>query len=123
MKKVLLIVCFLIASHSLYAEDKWIVQTPPDPNSSYQKVVFTDTLTGFLQGPFSIYKTTDGGKVWKEIYRPSGGALLNSFFIFQDGNGFITGGNKLFLKTTDFGETWVSLSFPGSNISRVYAHE
>ncbi|GEM_PF-5479966 len=121
MKKVLLIVCFLIASHSLYAEDKWIVQTPPDPDDAYQKVVFIDTLTGFLQGVFSIYKTTDGGKTWDNIYQTMGSVLLNGLYMFSDGNGFITGGNKLFLKTTDFGETWVPLSFPGINISRVYA--
>ena len=42
------------------------------------KIVFVDDNTGYLSGN-SIYKTTDGGAHWSEVFHPN--AINNGFFV------------------------------------------
>jgi photosystem II stability/assembly factor-like uncharacterized protein len=72
---------------------------------SFSSVCFTDAYTGTVVGSQgSIYRTTDGGGIWKQQYF-NGPRLLSVGFSDTE-NGYATGYEAIILHTTDGGKTW-----------------
>ena len=72
-----------------------------------------DNLTGFAggwMGDTVIYKTINGGLTWVQKPIPFQSLFhdIKSFWFVNAQTGYAAG-NKTILKTTDFGETWVSV--------------
>lgn len=64
--------------------------------------------------PAIILKTTDGGKIWKEVFHNNTkGMFLDAMDFTNDGNGIVVGdpiNNRLFIATTsNYGDTWLAL--------------
>ena len=72
--------------------------------ASLQDVHFIDANTGFTCGGV-IAKTTDGGLTWNTVYSAN-----NSYFYFMNvsanGQGYAVGNLGVFVKTTNYGQTW-----------------
>ncbi|HWA05413.1 MAG TPA: YCF48-related protein, partial [Ignavibacteria bacterium] len=75
-----------------------------------------DANTAFVTtspGATFIYKTTNGGTNWTQVYTVAGG-FINTIKMISATNGFAFGdvlaGNWLMLKTTDGGNTWTTLA-------------
>ncbi|MEN6294578.1 MAG: YCF48-related protein [Chloroherpetonaceae bacterium] len=112
MKKLVIVLSFLIGFNLCYAEDPWVKQELPNPYL-ISKVKFIDSLTGFLMGFDNFLKTTDGGNSWNEIIIvPFGGNGLTNFDIFGDGNGFILRANSTFSISSNYGNTWTDFLLP-----------
>lgn len=87
-------------------------------------VTFLDKQTGFLVGygyyGNEIYKTTDCGRTWQwneQIIMPKIFTYLNDITFIDKNNGFIVGGQGVFLKTTDEGNSWQRDSISGNGYS------
>ncbi|MGE5354101.1 MAG: YCF48-related protein [Acidobacteriota bacterium] len=106
---------------SLFSGD-WKKVTP-SPMESLYGIYFLNQSTGFTTGPYGvIYKTTDGGKEWKEIYRDSKAGDLNEIFFINSNTGFIAGKGARLLKTTDCGLSFNPITVSGTTneIKSVY---
>ncbi len=75
-----------------------------------------DANTAFVTtspGATFIYKTTNGGTNWTQVYTIAGG-FINTIKMVSATNGYAFGdvlaGNWLMLKTTDGGSTWTTLA-------------
>jgi len=123
MKNLKFIGLFIIFCNFAFAEDQWVEVNTDDFHDSYRKVTFIDSLNGFLHGSSAIYKTTDGGTNWRIIYQPQGEySFISTFTMLQDGTGFLSTNEKNLLKTTDYGENWLQISYPNTdNISSIFA--
>ena len=85
----------------------------------FTHVYFLNKQIGWVVGDWAtIVRTTDGGKTWTVHKRISGNnELLSSVFFINENVGWVVGGyyvnterakgERVFLKTTDGGETWV----------------
>lgn len=75
--------------------------------------IMLDSATS-IQGEDVIYRTTDGGKTWKEQLRkriqPNYG--IYDFDFFDEENGIAVGGGGKILRTTNGGEEWVQETNP-----------
>ena len=73
------------------------------------------------QGTYAahIFRTSDGGNTWVDVYSQTGG-FINSIKMFDQLNGIATGdpvdGVWTVIKTTDGGNTWFSISDPPAAI-------
>jgi len=115
MKKLIIVLSFLIGFNFCYAEDPWVKQELSNPYL-ISKVKFIDPFTGFLMGYNDFLKTTDGGNSWKEILKvPMGGNALVNFEIFNDGYGFIIKAQSTYSITTDFGSKWTDYPLPSKH--------
>jgi len=89
---------------------------------SLKKFNSTNTYT------YSIHKSTDLGSNWSTVYSDTMNGVnglnhreINKLFFVNNTIGFATGGNGLFLKTTDGGLTWTStLINPNTNLTGLY---
>jgi photosystem II stability/assembly factor-like uncharacterized protein len=100
------------------AESKWenlgfAAKTGVDPNGQERQVVLiaiADKQTGFvaLNGNFAaktqVFKTTDKGKTWKEVFKRDN-LRLDGVHFADDKRGWIVGGAKMWI-TEDGGDTW-----------------
>ncbi len=83
--------------------------------SSYaiNEITFIDDYVGYVAAGTrytggALYKTTNGGNSWKEIYNNSGNAVYDVFFL-NDSVGYACGEWYLLLKTIDGGKTWTQI--------------
>lgn len=122
MKNTKFILLFLLICNISFAEDKWVEVNTDDFPDSYENITFLDSLNGFIQGAFAIYKTTDGGANWRNIYQlQSEYSFISCFTMLEDGTGFLSTNEKNSLKTTDYGENWLKISYPSTdNISSIF---
>lgn len=94
--------------------ENWI-QLNTIPLSAVQRnfvsVYFTSEVTGWVINEAEIFKTTNGGINWsrQEYTINDTGKTLRSIYFTSDTTGYITGDKGLILKTTNGGNTWVSL--------------
>lgn len=97
---------------------------PPAPlSASYtlgtlriQNTWWKDSQTGFACGGVrsqfgKIFKTTDAGQHWKEVYSGSSKSLYDVCFV-NDTLGYGCGENVAFVYTVDGGESWKEYTFP-----------
>lgn len=68
-------------------------------------------LLGFrLDGPFRIFRTSDGGTTWTETFRADPPSFLNCMAMFDRRHGFVVGdpvdGKFQIVLTSDGGRTW-----------------
>lgn len=85
--------------------DSWsLVSTSITAN--LQDVHFIDANTGFVSGGV-MAKSTDGGLTWNQVY-----SATNDYFyvvhVNPNGQGYAAGNGGVFIKTTNFGQTWQS---------------
>jgi photosystem II stability/assembly factor-like uncharacterized protein len=69
-------------------------------------IYFTDANTCYVGGSSGIYKSSDGGNSWTNLYYNSSGILIMGLFFPNLNTGYATGINGLILKTTDAGLSW-----------------
>jgi photosystem II stability/assembly factor-like uncharacterized protein len=80
-----------------------IVSRTLDENS--RLIHFFDRRRGVLLDAIAISYTEDGGSTWE--LRSNDGAVLNSFFFFNDKLAWAVGDFETILHTEDGGKTWV----------------
>lgn len=116
MKKLLIaaLICGFLAQ--IEAQSVWnYLPNAPDSNGRIDDVFFLNSQLGWsADSGGRIFKTTDGGATWENVYS------TNSYFRcieFLDENiGYAGTLNAQFLRTTDGGHTWTNLA---PNISPV----
>jgi len=96
--------------------NRWNNEDYPEPNKFMIKILFLDSLHGFMGGsPGEFLNTRDGGLEWNPVHIDSG-ALANfpviDFNFFNNKYGFSNGGHidlsGVIWKTTNYGENWYS---------------
>jgi photosystem II stability/assembly factor-like uncharacterized protein len=83
--------------------ENWRIQL----NECVFSIYFIDENTGWAAG-YDIFKTTDGGDTWDEIYTPS--ETLRDIYFINSLTGWAVGQNGLIIKTTNGGDTWETLN-------------
>lgn len=107
------VLLLLILNISLFAQgNEWRVASE-STFSGISDLSFINENNGFAAGSYGyVYKTTDGGATWDNIYQATGEISLNTIF-FADNNTGIAGGDEgLVLFTTDGGNTWTEKLLP-----------
>lgn len=81
---------------------------------------FTDTRNGFmarLDG--EVYRTEDGGRTWKMIWRVD--RPLTDIFFFNGQDGWIVGDGGLVVRTIDGGRAWTPTPTPtNANLTSIF---
>lgn len=121
MKKILIIILFILFLQPLYSQVSWIKQNSPT-NTFLKKCIFTDTLNGWAYGDSGIIiNTTNGGNNWLLQYKKSDHYFRNIFFLNKFTgwaiawiNNQINYGSVIY-KTTNSGINWSYQNFPDSN--------
>lgn len=104
--------------------NSWVeIQTGVNGSILSQK--FIDAKTGYLGIMNTIYKTTDGGITWNQVYENEGSYfnLVKDIAFINPNTGFAAGGyfpdtthkNRFVIKTTNAGATWNYLLNDNSN--------
>ncbi len=98
----------------------WNTVLDPIPFSSRNKVggiTFGDTVTGYAwvslndYDEYHVFKTSDSGADWQEIFTATGPGYLSGDIGFFDANtGFMAGPDTWLQRTTDGGSTWNPVS-------------
>ena len=75
---------------------------------------FVDSVTGYAVGGIQnesgyIFKTTDGGNNWQEIFRSD--TNLNDIYFLTPETGFTCGDDILLLRTLDAGTGWTKVTY------------
>ncbi|CAG5083774.1 YCF48-related protein [Parvicella tangerina] len=74
-----------------------------------EDIWFLDQTTGFVAGTNGIWKTTDGGTSWSQVYTDPG-VYLRAIHFPTSSVGYAVGEYKTLLKTVDGGTTWQDIS-------------
>lgn len=92
------------------------VSIPTTSNSSLspmlESIHFVTPLVGYTSGPDGIFKTTNGGSIWRDVSprNPRNNQFWGCFFITQDIGMLVAGGcnndGQVFFRTTDGGASW-----------------
>lgn len=105
--------------HSTDSGSRWEVIDIPSPGFTLEDISFPDAQNGWAVGGYgTIMHTSDGGKSWQQLKRPTEAALTSVTFV-NDKVGYIGGSNALFdkvhyrdtygvviMRTTDGGQSW-----------------
>ncbi len=102
------------------AESFKIFQVRDSLNVDFRGLWAFDDQTAIVMAvdnPALIFKTTDAGETWQEVYRKEQkGMFLNSISFKDDKNGVVLGdrldGKFFMLHTTDGGNTWNEIDSP-----------
>ena len=70
-------------------------------------MTFTDPMTGWAVGNWSIVRTLDGGNTWEPTTMLDPPVWLTAVSFADARNGWAVGAQGVILRTTDGGETWV----------------
>jgi len=103
------------------------ITTPlPLKNDYFTGVWFIDNNTGFVCGfNGGIYKTNNGGQLWKEIYK-SNSVLkkrihFNDILFESDLVGWVSGYDGVLMKTTDGGNSWKHVkTYTNNNLKNMF---
>ncbi|MGE5682607.1 MAG: YCF48-related protein [Bacillota bacterium] len=123
MKKTFLLtiscmVITLLSSGINYA-DGWRKVTSYSMEPVYA-IHFTSETVGYCVGGNTgpvvalVYKTTDGGATWKEVYRDETAKQLNKVYFVNSNLGFAAGAGAKLIKTTDAGQSWTPITISGT---------
>jgi photosystem II stability/assembly factor-like uncharacterized protein len=110
-----LIIVFLLISIGTAHSQSWIPTDTLPSVSRYDDIYFISDETGWaVNSNGSIFKTTNGGDDWRNVFE--GAIYLRSIEFINDSIGFAGSLQKAFLRTTDAGENWYhiedSISYP-----------
>ncbi len=86
----------------------WETQLSSD-DDFFRRLFFIDENEGWALGWEYIYHTTNAGNTWEQQNLPSHTGELNDVFFLNSDIGWIVGGYKIVMKTTDGGNTWVKI--------------
>jgi photosystem II stability/assembly factor-like uncharacterized protein len=75
---------------------------------------FISKEIGFASQPNGTYKTTDGGKNWKQIFKYGSKSKIK---FFNSNIGYVHDLYNVLRKTVDGGKTWVDITIPASGIN------
>ncbi len=101
---LMLLLCFIIASNSLFAQ--WEVVNPNTADQNIIDIWFADANNGYFVGWLnSVGKTTDGGKSWEKLKLPRE-CFYTYTADFFDVNNFVFCYNEGLLFTTNGGASW-----------------
>jgi len=64
----------------------------------------------------NIYKSTDGGVTWANVYDDATDRALHDVSFTRTGNGWVVGNGDLLLHTTDWGNTWDAVTGPNDGL-------
>ena len=67
----------------------------------------------------NIYKSTDGGATWENVYDDTTNRDLHDVSFNRTGNGWAVGDGDLVLHTTDWGNTWNAVDGPNDGLYNV----
>ena len=99
---------FSILISSLGFAQSWIETSQLPSSSRYDDIHFNSDENGWaINASGEIYKTTDGGKIWRNVREGTG--YLRSIEFINDSIGFVGSLGRTFLRTTDAGETWIDI--------------
>jgi hypothetical protein len=84
---------------------------------AYADIFFVNDSVGYLAGYRNLYKTTDGGEHWSDVYQVTDEAVINELFFLNEKTGYatftLTWGDEAnpehsggWLKTSDAGISW-----------------
>ncbi len=113
-KKFLVLLLYAIIFLSLFNSDlqtQW-VQVAQINTSELRDVKFFDQNTGIVCGVGGIWKSTNGGFNWNQVYS---GNDMNSISFPDQNRGYVAGDNGKILQSTGRGSTWVLISIPDTN--------
>ncbi len=79
------------------------------PNNSFNDFYFIDQNNGWAINGLSVFKTTDAGMTWTNIFNSVNINYITKIAFADNQNGFIISGSKLF-KTTNGGLSWDSVN-------------
>ncbi len=98
--------------------ETWIEHPNPLTLLQYANFISVDNV-GLLVGDYyNIVRTTDAGNSWELVFPNSGFYLINEM---KHNNGMIiTCGRDRVLKTTNYGDTWDSVTVPYANYHTIY---
>jgi len=111
-----------IVLHTTDGGHSWQEQHPND-DTGMESLYFTDKNNGWVTGKSewgefsSIYRTSDGGKTWKEAGPGVVGSLL---LAFRNSQGIVISNKGWFLITKDGGTTWNQARIPLSKGPRYF---
>ncbi|OFX60547.1 MAG: hypothetical protein A2066_05485 [Bacteroidetes bacterium GWB2_41_8] len=91
-----------------YAMDNYTIECV-DAKTAFMFAGWSDTITvpKTVTKHSRVFKTTNGGDLWTAVTKDFGGAIVNSIE-FSGETGYLAG-NKILLKTTDNGTTFIDL--------------
>lgn len=82
------------------------------------QIVFADEINGWINGPWSIWNTSDGGHTWIQVY-PTANANYASLsaqplilFAVREGTAWLGMSNGRMLRTANSGSSWEEASLP-----------
>jgi len=89
------------------------------PNLVISALYMIDRDSGVIaltngSGSSKVYKTINKGALWNLILNSTAGDV-SDIHILPSGNGILAGSNGLAMKTTDYGNSWTSLSLGSSD--------
>ena len=97
------VICILLCSSPMVCSES------RDPD--FHKVFFADSRAGYALGTTNdaavVFKTTDGGTTWQNVYQTS--VPLNGLYFLKADTGFVIGGSGTILYTSDAGKSWTLL--------------
>ena len=91
--------------------ENWIKSTFPEEFGNYNSLKqanFINSNTGIICG-YSMFKTTDGGESWVQVYNGSN-YHHNDITFSTNTTGFCIGEEGVMLKSTDSGDSWSYIS-------------
>jgi photosystem II stability/assembly factor-like uncharacterized protein len=84
--------------------------------------VFLSENVGFIFSNISaqsIYRTTDGGTNWTDVFDLTGGPFIKQIYFVNSSHGYVAASGGIY-ETTDTGSTWKNI-YPGKYFYSVYA--
>ena len=110
MKHIMLFLKLSLLAGSLFAQSQWqAIPNAPSNQGRFDDVFFVDSLHGWLAGSAGrIYRTSDGGVNWTQVYNSN--YYFRSIEFFNQQIGYAGTLDKKLLRTTNGGNTWTNIS-------------
>ncbi|MFC2088818.1 YCF48-related protein [Calditrichota bacterium] len=96
------------SSEIYYTNDggiNWELKNRPSPHGIFS-IDFIDSLVGFTHYGWKIYKTSDGGDDWIEVYTFNSDPIKSSIFFINEHKGWVIHSRDKILHTSDGGLSW-----------------
>lgn len=119
MKKTIIII-FLLTSLPSFAQMGWQALTISSSITANRKIFFVDTNTGFLTSYAGVFKSTNSGTNWNQIYLPYDPSTYSALYFLNNSTGFFGSYNpSVFHRTTNAGGSWEILNLGDASFSEI----